>query len=148
MLPGSSGTPFEVKSGTGGSDLSGQHLVFPEEAVQPGDTWQTPYEFSVPLPGAEPGSPTSRTEVSYRFDGLDVRDGVRFALISLTGPVKINGPMGLVFLGEMNGRMELDLDAGRIHSKTITSSATGSGEIMGYGITMAIETRMEQTILR
>ena len=134
-----------------GMGPSGTSLEFPAEAVEPGHSWVVPMDKTMAMGGMVEVQQTA--EITYRFESLELRNGARHAIISFSGPIDTamvpdpSAPvaMDMSLQGEMSGKMEVDLDAGRIGATNVTSSVGGVMSMMGQDISMSMTMRMEQT---
>jgi hypothetical protein len=97
--------------------------IFPPEPVGAGDSWQ--HSFSTPVPVI--GEVT--TNLTFKVDGIEERDGGTVAVISSTGDMVVGEEDGGPFAGmmamdeaEITGTMNFDVDRGLTLSSTTTSN--------------------------
>lgn len=115
--------------------------AWPKDAIAVGGTW----DMSMTVPAGDGAS--MKTEMTYKLDGVESRDGKKVALISLTG--KLDFVPG----GEMEG-IEMEVKAQKIEGKivfdmdkgeTIESSTTITFDLNMEGANGAIKTSVTST---
>lgn len=132
--------------------MGGLSLDLPEGPVRAGATWTVPVDktFDTGVLGAI----HQTMELTYHFDRLDARDGVRHAMLSYTGTMAQTMEasdkslsMEMHYAGDLSGSMDLDLDDGRFTAMTMEMALDGTMDMMGKSMRMSMTMSMEQTLL-
>lgn len=107
-------------------------FVFPEDAVNPGDSWTVNEPMNVPMGTA--GTMSMELEMTYTFVGLEGY----LATLSFEGPIDMELDAGIGTMtgsGAMTGTMVVDLAEGRFQSQSIETSLDISMAAMTMGMT-------------
>jgi hypothetical protein len=119
--------------------LGGMQLQLPEDAMSPGDSWESQVESSLPgIPGA-----SGAMQIHLLYTLVEVADagGSRLATISFQGPVTMSGQGaagGMQASGRMSGTMVFDVTLGRLASSDV---------VMDLGLNAGgLEMKMHQTM--
>ena len=138
LIPG--GAPGQTNQGLA-------ELLLPEDAVEPGAVWR---DTSITAMDNDGATVELKKDLQYRLERLELREGARYAIISITGTintrVEATGPSGfsMVSEGSMRGELEIDLDAGRwVRNETEMSMVTESPTMpMPASVTVTITGRL------
>jgi hypothetical protein len=131
----------------GGANQGLAELLLPEAAVEPGDVWR---DTSTTALDNDNATVNLKKDLQYRLERVELREGARYAIISITGTIntRVEAPgangFSMVSQGSMRGELEIDLDAGRwVRNETEMSMLTESPTMpMPASVTVTITGRL------
>lgn len=127
-------------------------LDLPQEPIVPGYTWEIEDESPTESPA---GRIITRSTRRFSLERVEVRDGVRHAILSMEGTIsqqtdqddEIPALMQMSLTGSLNAEIDLDLDAGRIFSMTNRVSMDGELVFGGQSNQMFTSTVVEMKLV-
>ncbi|HUG92382.1 MAG TPA: DUF6263 family protein [Planctomycetaceae bacterium] len=145
--------PFAAQAAAGATDEGakityGDRFVdLPEGPVKPGDTWEQPYEITLP------GLGTAKGKSAYKFEGHDrvgdratvkisVRDEMSFEVDLVQLGAKVTGSLSIT---SSSGTIQFDPEAGALVSKKSTQSLSGNLNVNANGQNIPIQQDQTQT---
>jgi hypothetical protein len=145
--------PFAAQAATVATDegakisYSDRFIELPEEPVEPGDTWEQPYEIKMPGLGIAKG------KTVYKFDGRDKVGDRETVRIVLRDEMSLNldlDQMGAKVTGQLSvtsssGTAQFDPAAGVLVSKTTTQTFSGNLNVAAGGQNIPVQQEQKHT---
>jgi Family of unknown function (DUF6263) len=143
--------PFAAQLSAGATDegakisLSDRFVDLPEQPVSPGDTWEVPFEFTMPGLGTFKGKSAYKYEAADKVGDrptvrLSVRDEMSLDIDLEQMGAKVTGSLSIT---SSSGTIQFDPEAGSLVSKKANQTLSGNLNVAAGGQNIPIQ--QEQT---